>query len=466
MSDDNSNSRPGAGPALALDLRSGRWVVYGASGYPAYITPFAFVPGVRFLRDHGRSCQCIALWQGKTFDWLYDEGEMVAIAERVLPSLLADPAAYDAAWRRTADKFDDLHRQLMDLDVATLGDAELFAWTRRYFEAFCDQYAANNLIEPLSFYFQGHLTALLGASGVGADEAARLTKAYATPSRPNYVHECVTEFNGLSDQTGVEAILKKYHYLNNDYAGPKPVTAENLAELAAQEKPAAEELPSLAGLSEKARQLLGVLRMVATLQDVRKAESLMWVSGADRLLKEVARRRQVPFEAALMATWPEVMEDRLAKEALTRRQERCVIRWHAGGTDVYEGPQAERIIGDYHASLLGDQQAQREFKGVAASGGKVCGRAVVVLEAGQFSKVQDGDVLVAVMTRPEYLPIMKIASAFVTDEGGITCHAAIVAREMRKPCVIATKVTSKIIKDGDLVEVDADSGTVRLLERT
>jgi pyruvate,water dikinase len=51
----------------------------------------------------------------------------------------------------------------------------------------------------------------------------------------------------------------------------------------------------------------------------------------------------------------------------------------------------------------------------------------------------------------------------VTDEGGITCHAAIVAREMKKPCIIGTKIATKILKDGDMVEVDAESGVVRIL---
>jgi len=60
---------------------------------------------------------------------------------------------------------------------------------------------------------------------------------------------------------------------------------------------------------------------------------------------------------------------------------------------------------------------------------------------------------------------MERAAAFVTDEGGILCHAAIVAREMSKPCVTATKNATKVLKDGDLVEVDANNGVVRILER-
>lgn len=67
------------------------------------------------------------------------------------------------------------------------------------------------------------------------------------------------------------------------------------------------------------------------------------------------------------------------------------------------------------------------------------------------------------MTFPNFIPAMEKASAFVTDEGGILCHAAIVSREMRKPCIIGTKIATKIFKDGDLVEVDANKGTVKKL---
>jgi len=79
----------------------------------------------------------------------------------------------------------------------------------------------------------------------------------------------------------------------------------------------------------------------------------------------------------------------------------------------------------------------------------------------EFNKMNEGDILVTSMTRPEYVPLMWKSSAIVTDEGGITCHAAIVSREMGKPCIIGTNIATKVFKDGDLVEVDADKGIVR-----
>ena len=63
--------------------------------------------------------------------------------------------------------------------------------------------------------------------------------------------------------------------------------------------------------------------------------------------------------------------------------------------------------------------------------------------------------------RPEYMPVMHLAAAFVTDEGGITSHAAIVSRELNIPCVIGTKISTEVFRDGDILEVKASHGIVR-----
>ncbi|HBB37655.1 MAG: putative phosphoenolpyruvate synthase [Candidatus Magasanikbacteria bacterium GW2011_GWD2_43_18] len=102
-----------------------------------------------------------------------------------------------------------------------------------------------------------------------------------------------------------------------------------------------------------------------------------------------------------------------------------------------------------------------EFSGRVAFSGNVQGKVVIVLTKLDISKVTEGSILVASMTQPSYLPAMKKAAAFVTDEGGTLCHAAIVAREMKKPCVIGTEIATKVLKDGDLVEVDAVNGVVK-----
>jgi len=106
---------------------------------------------------------------------------------------------------------------------------------------------------------------------------------------------------------------------------------------------------------------------------------------------------------------------------------------------------------------------QKEVWGTPASAGVARGNVCIVLGPKMFSKFKKGNILVAQMTRPDFVPIMRNAAAFVTDEGGLTSHAAIVAREMGKPCVVGAKIATEVFKDGDRVEVDANKGLVRRL---
>jgi phosphoenolpyruvate synthase/pyruvate phosphate dikinase len=101
------------------------------------------------------------------------------------------------------------------------------------------------------------------------------------------------------------------------------------------------------------------------------------------------------------------------------------------------------------------------IKGTIAQKGKVRGRVRIIRSYHDIKKVQKGEILVANTTHPDYLPAMQQAAAFVTNEGGIISHAAIVAREMKKPCIVGTKTATKVLNDEDLVEVDADKGVVR-----
>ena len=105
-----------------------------------------------------------------------------------------------------------------------------------------------------------------------------------------------------------------------------------------------------------------------------------------------------------------------------------------------------------------------EIKGNIAFKGIAKGVVRIVFDPLNVKEFNEGDILVTGMTRPEFLPLMKKAGAFVTDAGGLLSHAAIVARELKKPCILATEIATKILKDGDFVEVDADKGIVKILK--
>ncbi|MEY2664434.1 MAG: hypothetical protein RIT04_242 [Candidatus Parcubacteria bacterium] len=137
---------------------------------------------------------------------------------------------------------------------------------------------------------------------------------------------------------------------------------------------------------------------------------------------------------------------------------RFIFYRNPSGDAIVEDP---AIISDV-AKLL-QSNTTKQIKGAIAYRGKVVGKVSLVFSRDDLHKINEGSVLVARTTMPDYIHAMEKAAAFVTDEGGITSHAAIIARELKKPCIVGTTNSTKVLKDGDMVEVDADKGVVRII---
>lgn len=105
---------------------------------------------------------------------------------------------------------------------------------------------------------------------------------------------------------------------------------------------------------------------------------------------------------------------------------------------------------DSNISLNGDVAYSKDAKG------KVC----IIYNEKDFDKFEKGDILVTPMTIPKFMKVIKMSSGIITDEGGVTCHASIVARELKIPCVVGCKNATKILKDGDVVKIDGASGNI------
>ncbi|PJA47283.1 hypothetical protein CO172_02315 [Candidatus Uhrbacteria bacterium CG_4_9_14_3_um_filter_36_7] len=199
-------------------------------------------------------------------------------------------------------------------------------------------------------------------------------------------------------------------------------------------------------------------------QDERKRATYFSIHLGTMLMSEMAKRRGVDPELTKQMLLEEVgswfIDNTLGIDELRERQNRCVAFWKEGETRVYTG--SEEFDG-IHSILLGENKEDdaQDLRGLVACLGRARGTARIVKSVEEISKVQDGDILVAVMTRPDYVVAMKKAAAIVTDEGGITSHAAIVSRELGVPCIIATKKATKIFKDGDFLEVNAHHNWVR-----
>lgn len=127
--------------------------------------------------------------------------------------------------------------------------------------------------------------------------------------------------------------------------------------------------------------------------------------------------------------------------------------------NLVSGPQADFY--QRHVKSESTVYLQNTLHGQCAYPGVVTAKVKVVLGHADYSKFYTHNILVTYATNPNMVPLMKIAKAIITDIGGVTCHAAIVSRELGVPCVIGTKHATKVLKDGDLLEVDAGRGIIR-----
>lgn len=129
-------------------------------------------------------------------------------------------------------------------------------------------------------------------------------------------------------------------------------------------------------------------------------------------------------------------------------------------TKIFYKKEAKKLFNQFKKQV---DYSRSEITGLCAQPGTVRGVARVLLSSTDSKNMQDGDVLITSMTTPDFVPAMKKARAIITDEGGITCHAAIVSRELGTPCVVGTKIATNFFKTGDIIEIHAASGIVRKL---
>jgi len=182
------------------------------------------------------------------------------------------------------------------------------------------------------------------------------------------------------------------------------------------------------------------------------------------LLSEMGRRLNLSLSQVLYSRINELSEARPQKKnIINRRKNNYFIMTNNPNEIIFSDEPVE--INNFKSKYLEEPEvASGDIRGRTAFSGIVKNRVCVINDKRDFRKMKENMILVTSMTTPDFIQVMKMASAIVTDEGGITCHAAIVSRELKKPCVIATKIATKALKDGDLVEVDADKGVVRIIK--
>lgn len=194
----------------------------------------------------------------------------------------------------------------------------------------------------------------------------------------------------------------------------------------------------------------------------RRYAQLLAVHHMSPILKEIAKRKFLTEKQVRFLRVPEMKElllnDIYNEQELLERTQMCVYYAEKDFEHVMIGEDAREHMKPLEKEI---DTNITEFKGESACVGYAKGVVKIIIRAEDMIKMNEGDILVSIATDPDIVPAMKKAAGIVTEQGGVTSHAAIVSRELGIPCVIGTKIATRVLKDGDMVEVDANRGMVK-----
>jgi len=459
------------------------------------------------LKDKaGADMQSNALvFRNRGVQWITDDAEQTRVAKALLKKIMGE--SFEKVRDTTSallDKMQSLSTKLEKTDFSKLSDSEL----ADIYTGYCNQVVELNSYGTLVTLMEmGHESIATQACYEYLAQKARQKKldgevALAVPALCAPVHGTFLREKKIGVLTAAlhgkvtsswtkEKLLarakelhEKYSWVSYGYVGPemslhvfeKQIEAEMDKDFEQIKKEISQangedavtaakqrELEEKFALDDYGKRLFEMARTFAFQKELRKQALYRSFYALLPLRKEICKRAGVTL-AQLSYSMPQeislLLAGKLDAGILNERLKLCV--YMPFQKQILVGKQAEEFI--KKIKLSGVDSSVKELHGQSAFCGKtVEAIARIVLNAHDLHKLNKGEVMVSPATSPIMVPAMKDAGAIVTDQGGLTCHASIVSRELRIPCVIGTKIATKAIKDGQKVRVDSLQGLVTLL---
>lgn len=211
--------------------------------------------------------------------------------------------------------------------------------------------------------------------------------------------------------------------------------------------------------------LLKIAQKITFIKYFRKGALYHGMYCYEPCFKEISRRLCITIDQVWAMSYWEVFEalktNKIDQDELNLRLKETLCCVDRKKYIIYSGEKAKKEFNKIPKEKIPSKKDVQELNGTCACPGQAKGKVKVIETPEDMIKMKKGDILVSETTYPSLVPAMKKASAIVTNAGGLTCHAAIVSRELKIPCVVGTKIANKVLEDGYLVEVDANKGIIK-----
>jgi phosphohistidine swiveling domain-containing protein len=379
--------------------------------------------------------------------------------------------------------YTDLLAEVKKKELDGLSGGELFSLWKQVHSNLPRVVGVAHLIEPISLRAERDLRSELIEIGGSKEKVDKWMEVLTVTSAQSYITKEEKELKKIADLSGekrrqsLKRHADKYFWLKTSYGGKKDIGVDffrnKLSEVAKKDFSQSEmlskkqDLRENLDLSDEAQWLIDLLDIVTGWQDKRKAITNKSIAHIELLLKEIAERTGTKVATLRfilqsdMADIDSIDDIKSSIPQLKKRQQGLYV--------LQENKEEYTAVGKKFELIDDFRREKKSFDaekltGVTASSGEATGTVAVCKTIEDINNFQEGHILIASMTRPEYAPAMKKAAAIVTDEGGITSHAAIVSRELGKPCVIGTDNATRVFDNGDKVRVNANDGVVTLLD--
>ncbi len=433
----------------------------------------------------------------RKFVWAYEANEMVRVSKKLIQESLKNsqyPYKLYRKWLKQVNDYYQVVNKINRLELSKISDQDFLKLFKEFGRFYKIEYTLPLLPDNYHEYAEKILLPKVQKylKGLSIKEYEKAYLALLSPTKSSFIKQTHWSVLRLANQFkkgqninhALKRHTKKFYWVHNNYTYTKYLDEnfwlkevkkhlnKNHLKIINQEKRSFQKIKKNKSYYIKKLKIdnrtaleLKILDMFSHWQDQRKQANMIGNWIIDQFLRELSKRLKVNYWLLKHAIEPELIDiiktKKVNQDLLKRRLKFSVIAVTPKSVDVLAYPKSAKL---YQRMFPQKANNVKEIKGVVANRGQVKGRVRVITSSQQFRTFKKGEVLVASMTRPDYSVILHKASAIITDEGGLTCHAAIVSRELSVPCIIATKVATKVLKNGDIVEVDANQGVVKVIK--
>lgn len=410
--------------------------------------------------------------------WYWNDVELKRLRETFFERIKNDPKYFDdliEKWEKEIVEFEKVILKVQKIDLTKLTDENLINLYKDFYNHYLNQFKYFMALgDAVGMYEEQYL--IPEFQKVLDNLYDEIFPKLIVPDAQSFIEEeyqdrkkliKIKKERGDVPQELLVKHAQKYFYIHNNYAKAERLTPKevrkSLDEKILQKKKISQVDFKDITLTSWQETLVKIVRKFFHIQDTRKKYVLISNTYQFDFLREAERRTKIPFKLLQYSIFPEYQKiiSNKYEGDFKDRTKMCVAIHTPNNYEILTGDKARQVF-DF---FVQERAEENDVTGVVASTGKTKGVVKIIQKTHDLENMANGNILVTSMTRPEMIVAMKKAAGIVTDEGGITSHAAIVSRELGIPCVIGTKIATKIFKDGDIVEVDAEKGIVKKINK-